>query len=104
MIYPLLLIASDFVALLAAFSLAYVLRVQVDASPLVREIEALSFIKVFVLLFPIWLIINGALGLYAKRIYEKRLPELGRLLIGAFIGILVIIGFDFVCDTWVIID
>lgn len=95
MIYPLLLLASDFVALLSAFTLSYILRVQIDDSPLVREIEAITFIKVFVLLFPIWLIINGALGLYAKRIYEKRLPELGRLLIGAFIGILVIIGFDF---------
>lgn len=98
MIYPLLLLASDFVALLFAFSLAYILRVQVDSSPLVREIEALTFIKVFALLFPIWLIINGFLGLYSKSIYEKRLPELGRLFIGSFIGILVIIGFDFIRD------
>ncbi len=98
MIYPLMLLVSDFVALLSAFSLAYVLRVQVDDSPLVREIEATTFIKVFILLFPIWLIINGFLGLYAKRVYEKRLPELGRLLIGSFIGILVIIGFDFIRD------
>ena len=96
MIYPLLLLLSDFVALVAAFTLAYVLRVQVDDSPLVRQIEAITFIKVFILLFPIWLLINGLLGLYTKRIYEKRLPEIGRLLIGAFIGILVIIGFDFI--------
>ena len=98
MIYPLLLLLVDFVALLSAFTLAYVLRVQIDDSPLVREIEALTFIKVFILLFPIWLLINGMLGLYVKRVYEKRLPELGRLFAGAFIGILVIIGFDFLRD------
>ena len=98
MIYPLLLILSDFVALLSAFTLAYILRVQIDDSPLVREIEAVTFIKVFLLLFPVWLIVNGMLGLYAKRVYEKRLPELGRLLVGAFIGILIIIGFDFLRD------
>lgn len=96
MIYPLLLILADFVALLSAFTLAYVLRVQVDSSPLTREIPATTFIKAFILLFPIWLMINGALGLYRKSVYEKRLPELGRILVGSFIGILVIIGFDFI--------
>ena len=98
MIYPLLLLLSDFVALLCAFTLSYILRVQIDDSPLVREIEAITFIKVFILLFPIWLLVNGMLGLYAKRVYEKRLPEFGRLLGGAFIGILIIIGFDFLRD------
>lgn len=99
MIYPLLLIITDFITLLAAFALAYILRVQVDSSPLVREIPALSFIKVFALLIPLWLIINGILGLYSKPVYEKRLPELGRLLAGSFLGILLIIGYDFLLDT-----
>ncbi len=96
MIYPILLLITDFLALLSAFSLAYILRVQVDDSPLVREIDAVTFIKVFILLFPLWLIVNGMLGLYVKKVYEKRLPELGRLFTGSFIGILIIIGFDFV--------
>lgn len=95
MIYPLLLLISDFVALLSAFTLAYILRVQLDSSPLLRQIESISFIQAFLVLFPIWLIINGMLGLYARPVYEKRLPELGRLITGAFIGILVIIGYDF---------
>jgi len=95
MIYPLLLLVSDFVALLSAFTLAYILRVQIDNAPLVREIEAISFIQVLFILFPIWLLINAMLGLYTRPVYEKRLPELGRLITAAFIGILVIIGYDF---------
>lgn len=98
MIYPLILVIGDFLALLAAFSLSYVLRVQIDTDPLIREIPALSFIKVFLLLFPIWLAVNALLGLYSKPIYERRFPELGRLLVGSFLGILLIIGFDFIRD------
>ena len=96
MIYPLLLVLTDFVALVAAFTLAYILRVQVDSSPLTAQISAFTFIKVFMLLFPFWLMINAFLGLYTKPIYEKRFPELGRLFVGSFIGILVIIGYDFI--------
>lgn len=95
MIYPMLLILTDFVALLSAFTLAYILRVQVDASPLTASIGAFEYIKIFIVLFPIWLLINATLGLYTKPVYEKRFPELGRLLIGAFVGILTIIGYDF---------
>ncbi len=98
MIYPLMLLVTDFIALLSAFSLAYILRVQVDSSPLVHEIGAFSFIKVFFILLPIWIAINAYLGLYSKPVYEKRLIEMGRLLVGSFIGILVIIGFDFIRD------
>lgn len=98
MIYPLLLIFTDFVALLSAFSLAYILRVQVDSSPLVAQISAVSFIEVFALLFPFWLLTNAFLGLYTKPVYEKRFPELGRLFVGSFIGVLIIIGYDFLRD------
>jgi exopolysaccharide biosynthesis polyprenyl glycosylphosphotransferase len=96
MIYPVLLIFTDFIALVAAFTLAYILRVQVSDSPLVREIAAVAFIKVFVLLFPFWLMVNGMLGLYRKPVYEKRLPEMGRIFVGSIIGIMIIITFDFV--------
>lgn len=98
MIYPLLLLITDFVTLLAAFTVAYILRVQIDSRPLVQEIEAITFIKVFLLLIPFWLIVNALLGLYSRHIFEKRLPELGRLLVGSFIGILIVIGFDFTQD------
>lgn len=98
MLYPILLVISDFVALLAAFTVAYIIRVQVDTRPLVAEIEATTFIKAFFVLIPFWLIINAYLGLYTKSVYEKRLNELSRVLIGAFIGMLLIIGADFVTD------
>ncbi len=95
MLYPILLIVGDFVALLAAFTIAYILRVQVDTRPLVTDIPAFSFIKAFLTLIPFWLIINGFLGLYSKNVYEKRIPEISRLFVATFIGMLLVIGFDF---------
>jgi exopolysaccharide biosynthesis polyprenyl glycosylphosphotransferase len=98
MLYPILLILGDFVAILAAFTIAYILRVQVDTRPLVNNITALDFIQAFLMLIPLWLIINAFLGLYSKNIYEKRIAEFSRVAVGAFIGMLMIIGFDYLSD------
>jgi len=99
MLYPILLIIGDFIAILAAFTVAYILRVEVDTRPLVTDIPAFSFIKAFFILLPLWLIINAFLGLYSKNIYEKRLSELSRVIVGTFIGMLLIIGFDYLSST-----
>lgn len=98
MIYPSLLILTDFLALLTSFTVAYIVRVVFSESPLARDIPPLEFIKIFLLILPMWLIVNAGLGLYSKSIYEKRLPEAARLLVGSFIGILTVIGYDFVQD------
>jgi len=40
----------------------------------------------------------ASLGLYSKRIYEFRLRELWRLALAAFLGMLVVIGYDYAVD------
>lgn len=94
--YAVLLIIGDFVALLAAFSLAYVLRVRWDPRPLVYHIPARTYFAAILTTLPLWIMVHGLIGLYSQRVYEKRFTEIGHLLIGSFIGILVIIGYDFV--------
>lgn len=94
--YTLLLILGDFFALLAAFSLAYILRVKVDTRPLVELIPARTYFFAVFTVLPLWVIVNGLIGLYSPAIYEKRFSELGRLLVGSMLGILVVIGYDFV--------
>jgi exopolysaccharide biosynthesis polyprenyl glycosylphosphotransferase len=96
--YTLALIAFDILAVLAAFVLAYVLRVQLDDRPLVNQIEFLDFFTTFVQLTPFWLITLWGLGLYSPSVYQKRLTEIGKLLVGSFIGVLLIIGYDYVID------
>lgn len=96
--YTLALIFFDILAVLAAFVLAYVLRVQLDSRPLVYQIGALDFFFTFVQLIPFWLITLWGLGLYSPSVYQKRLTEIGKLLVGSFVGVLLIIGYDFAVD------
>lgn len=96
--YALLLIIGDFLALLAAFSLAYILRVKVDARPLIEQITAREYFTAMFSVLPLWIIVNAFIGLYSQKVYEKRFQELGRLLVGSILGILVVIGYDFIIN------
>lgn len=96
--YAVLLVIGDFLALLAAFSLAYILRVKYDPRPLLEQITARDYFIAMFSVLPLWVIVQAFIGLYTQKVYEKRFQELGRLLVGSALGILVIIGYDFVSD------
>jgi exopolysaccharide biosynthesis polyprenyl glycosylphosphotransferase len=96
LVYGFFLVVGDFLALLAAFVAAYVLRVTYDPRPLIANIPFMTYLGIFLVLLPFWLIIFALIGLYNARAYENRFNEAGRLFIGCFIGILFLIGFDFV--------
>lgn len=96
--YTLALVLVDILAVVAAFSVAYVVRVQLDNRPLVNQISAREFLVTFLQLLPFWLITLWGLGLYSPSVYQKRLTEMGKLLVGSFIGILLIIGYDFATE------
>lgn len=97
-LYTIALVIVDALAILGAFTLAYILRVQLDARPLVNQISAIDFFITFVTLLPFFIITFWSLGLYAPRVYQKRLTEFGKLAIGSFIGILLVIGYAYVVD------
>lgn len=96
--YAFLLIFGDFLALLAAFSVAYILRVKYDPRPLIEQIPARTYFFAVATVLPLWILVQSFIGLYTQAIYEKRFSELGKLLIGSILGILVVIGYDFVTD------
>ena len=96
--YSLILILADFIVLLLAFSLAYILRVQYDPRPLVSDVYAQQYFTTFLLLAPFWIIIFASLGLYQSTTYNRRLAEWGKIAVGAFIGILLVIGWEYVSD------
>src|SRR5688500_8197624 len=96
LIYNACLVVGDFLALVAAFVAAYVLRVKLDDRPLLELIDASTYLGVFLVVLPFWILIFGWLGLYNSGIYEKRFNEFGRLLMGSFIGLMFVIFWDFV--------
>jgi exopolysaccharide biosynthesis polyprenyl glycosylphosphotransferase len=93
--YSLLLIIADFVVLLAAFGIAYIVRVQYDPRPLLTKVYALEYLTIFLFIVPFWLLIFASLGLYHAGTYNRRLVEWGKIAIGSFIGILIIIGWEY---------
>lgn len=95
-VYSLFLILGDFLALIAAFTCAYILRVKYDERPLIQQIPAETYLYAFLAVLPLWIIVHGLLGLYHRNTYENRFREFGKLIIGSLIGILVVIGYDFV--------
>lgn len=100
LIYNACLVVGDFLALVLAFITAYVLRVKlgigIDHAPITSN--GRSFLGVFLAVLPFWILIFVLLGLYDNNIYEKRFKELGRLLIGSFIGLMFIIFWNFMAD------
>ncbi len=98
LIYSIFLLFGDFIALIAAFAAAYFLRFNYFDDGKIATIGGENFLKAIVYILPVWLLVHAFIGLYRQEIYEKRFVELGRLLVGAFIGTLLIIGYDFLSE------
>lgn len=93
--YSLMLMAADLIVLAAVFGIAYYVRTQLDSRVLLHTVYAREFIYGFLVIAPIWLLIFAALGLYTSGVYTRRLVEWSRIALGAFIGVLLVIGWEY---------
>lgn len=98
LIYALFLIVGDFLALVGAFAIAYILRVKLDERSLIQQIPAETYIYAFLAVLPLWILMHAFIGLYSREVYENRFSEFGKLIVGSILGMLVVIGYDFVID------
>lgn len=99
LIYSFILVVGDSLALVAAFVAAYLLRSHFSNVPVAHPIAGTTYLGIFLALLPFWIFIFGLLGLYSSEIQEKRFPELGRLLIGTFIGLLFVTSYAYVSNS-----
>src|SRR4051794_2517686 len=95
LVYNFCLVIGDFLALIAAFVGAFLIRAD-STVPVAHPISGHTYIVVFLSLLPFWILFFALLGLYNHTIYERRFAEAGRLLIGSFIGMLFVIFWNFV--------
>jgi exopolysaccharide biosynthesis polyprenyl glycosylphosphotransferase len=98
LVYSLSLVVGDFFALLAAFAGAYIIRVSISHKPISATVHATTYIEIFLLLLPFWILLFALMGLYNSSIHEKRFMEAGRLLVGSFLGLLFVTGFAYFSD------
>ena len=95
-LYSLFLLTADIFVLMLAFTIAYVLRVQNDPRPLLVPVYAQTYILTFLAIMPFWIVTFASLGLYSASTYNRRLVEWSKIAIGSLIGILLVIGYEYV--------
>lgn len=95
LIYGLVLVVGDALALVAAFLLAYFLRGHLGHLPVAHPIHGTTYLKIFFLLLPFWILVFAFMGLYSNTIQEKRFTELARLLIGSFVGLFFVTSYAY---------
>jgi FlaA1/EpsC-like NDP-sugar epimerase len=95
LIYSVFLVVGDFLSLVMAFVVAYILRVKVSDVPLSAQIKAFDYLETFLTILPFWILFFAMLGLYTSRVYERRFSEMSRLFVGSFIGILGVISYSY---------
>ncbi|MDB5161601.1 MAG: Undecaprenyl-phosphate galactose phosphotransferase [Candidatus Saccharibacteria bacterium] len=97
-LYSFTLILIDALVLITTFVLAYIARVRYDPRPLLHNIYAFDYLFSFLLIVPFWILIFAIIGLYQPRTYNRRLVEWAKIAIGSFLGILLVIGWEYVSD------
>ena len=97
-LYSLILMLVDALVLIAAFTIAYIARVQYDPRPLLHNIQASDYLFAFLFIIPAWIAVFGIIGLYQPNTYNRRLAEWSKIAVGAVLGILLVIGFEYVSD------
>lgn len=97
-LYSAVLIVVDAFILLVTFTLAYVARVQYDPRPLLHNIYAFDYLFSFLLIIPFWIAIFALIGLYQPSTYNRRLIEWTKIAIGVFLGVLLVIGWQYASD------
>lgn len=95
LVYNLFLVVGDFFALVAAFIGAFVIRAN-SSTPVAHPISGSTYLDIFLVVLPFWILIFALLGLYNSNIYERRFSEFGRLFLGSFIGMLFVVFINFI--------
>lgn len=99
LIFNALLPFIDFLAIVSAFVLAYVIRVKIDSRPVPNPIGPELFLKIFVVALPVWIFIFALLGLYGQSNVRSRLEEWSKVFVGASAGTAFLIMLDFFSHT-----
>ncbi len=82
-------------AILTAFVAAYALRVKIDARPVAHPLGFMFFLKIFLLIIPVWVILFALSGLYNLSSLRGRLKEISRVFVAVSAGVMFMIVVDF---------
>ena len=98
--FKLVLIFLDVLALLGAFTIAYILRITLDPRPFYIHIGAMPFITSVLTMLPFWVALFYFFRLYDREVYSHPFRESMRLLLASVCGIMLMISFSFFTDLF----
>jgi exopolysaccharide biosynthesis polyprenyl glycosylphosphotransferase len=93
--FSVILVPLDFVALLGAFVVAYIIRVKLEGKPVVHPIPAAEFLQIVLILLPVWILVFALSGLYSQSNLRGRLTEVGKVFMAVSGGVMFSILLDF---------
>ena len=97
--FKIILVVLDILALLSAFTIAYILRISLDPRPFHISINAIDFITSIFMTLPLWIVMFYFFGLYDREVYTHPLRNFGRILLASITGIMIMISVTFFTNT-----
>jgi exopolysaccharide biosynthesis polyprenyl glycosylphosphotransferase len=97
--FSVILVPLDFLALLSAFVVAFIIRVKLDDKPVAHPTAALEYLQVILILLPVWILIFALSGLYSQSNLRGRLDEIGKVFVAVSGGVMFSILLDFLQPT-----
>lgn len=94
-VFTLLLIAGDILAIVAAYSLAYIFRVKLSDAPVANFVAAQAYFVSLLSLVPLAILVFGLVGSYSGERRHKRHSRAIRLFVGALTVMLLMIAVDY---------
>jgi exopolysaccharide biosynthesis polyprenyl glycosylphosphotransferase len=96
--YSLLILIGDFIGVLLAFVIAYIIRVKIDSRKLVELVSASDFLLISIAVIPFWLMSFALLGLYKKEVIGKFWKQFSLIFFGSLLGTMSFITLDFILN------
>ena len=97
--FKIALVVLDILALLSAFTIAYILRISLDPRPFHISINAIDFITSIFMTLPLWIVMFYFFGLYDREVYTHPLRNFGQILLASITGIMIMISVAFFTNT-----
>lgn len=86
---------GDALAVVGAYSIAFILRVKISDAPVVNAIAADTYLGSLLILLPFVIVIFSVVGLYRTIRNDSLLSTIGKLLLGAFLAMLFMVFIDY---------
>jgi exopolysaccharide biosynthesis polyprenyl glycosylphosphotransferase len=93
--FNVLLIPLDFVMIVASFVVAYLIRTRLVSGPIAFHPGQAGYLKLVLIVAPIWLFIFAVLGLYNYRSNRGRFEELGRVIVAVSASVMTLIVWEY---------